>query len=364
MRCTLRNAPRASKADALEQCRLRLVCAWVPVPSQSLLGPPSIAVGLSACAAHSFGVFAKSEYDPARPNDYEEVRRERELRRAEAEAEADRQAKLREEEEQRAEAEAAIAAAREAAKAAAAAVAAAREKSESRDSALGISGDEAFLRRGMMSKGGGGGAGGAGGGDVLGGTGGGLGFGGAGLGSGGGGGGGGGGGEGGMTAAQRMMQKMGWKEGQGLGRDKQGITTPLMAQKTDTNAGMIVQAPPAPGQEKKGVTFNGSPTTVVLLRNMVGPGEVDEALEDEVAEECTKFGQVLRVLIFEVTEDGFPHTEAVRIFVQFDRKEAATKALVDLEGRFFGGRTVRATFFTEERLDTNDLAPLPEEIGN
>jgi splicing factor 45 len=64
---------------------------------------------------------------------------------------------------------------------------------------------------------------------------------------------------------------------------------------------------------------------VVLLRNMVGPGEVDEALEDEVAEECTKYGQVNRVLIFEVTEAGFPPTEAVRIFIQFDKMESAVK---------------------------------------
>lgn len=37
---------------------------------------------------------------------------------------------------------------------------------------------------------------------------------------------------------------------------------------------------------------------------------------------------------------------------------------MDLEGRFFGGRVVRATFFSEDRLDVNDLAPLPEEIGS
>ena len=30
----------------------------------------------------------------------------------------------------------------------------------------------------------------------------------------------------------------------------------------------------------------------------------------------------------------------VRIFIKFDRAEAATRALVDLQGRFFGGRQV------------------------
>lgn len=32
----------------------------------------------------------------------------------------------------------------------------------------------------------------------------------------------------------------------------------------------------------------------------VGPGEVDDDLEGEVAEECSKFGKVTRVLIFEI----------------------------------------------------------------
>jgi hypothetical protein len=75
----------------------------------------------------------------------------------------------------------------------------------------------------------------------------------------------------------------------------------------------------------QGVSIRGTPSRVVLLKNMVGPGEVDEDLEDEVGNECTKYGEVQRVLIFEVTEANFPVHEAVRIFVQFDRIEAATK---------------------------------------
>lgn len=38
----------------------------------------------------------KDEYDPSRPNDYEEISKERERRRKEAEEEAERQARLRE----------------------------------------------------------------------------------------------------------------------------------------------------------------------------------------------------------------------------------------------------------------------------
>jgi hypothetical protein len=60
-----------------------------------------------------------------------------------------------------------------------------------------------------------------------------------------------------------------------------------------------------------------------------------------VGTELTKYGTVTDVMIFEVTTPGYAPEEAVRIFVQFDRTEAATRALVDLQGRFFGGRQVR-----------------------
>lgn len=89
---------------------------------------------------------------------------------------------------------------------------------------------------------------------------------------------------------------------------------------------------------------------------------MDDELEDEVASECAKYGTVTRVLIFEITEADFPADEAVRIFIQFERSEETTKALLDLEGRFFGGRVVHASFYDEDRFGRNELAPQPGEI--
>ena len=43
----------------------------------------------------SLGAGVRDEYDPARPNDYEEICREREAQRVVAEAEAERQERLR-----------------------------------------------------------------------------------------------------------------------------------------------------------------------------------------------------------------------------------------------------------------------------
>ena len=67
----------------------------------------------------------------------------------------------------------------------------------------------------------------------------------------------------------------------------------------------------------------------------MAPGEVDTNLEDEVGTECTvKYGAVRGVMIFEVTQPGFPPELAVRIFVAFERQEDATKVRVyDLEHR-------------------------------
>ncbi|CAG9466070.1 unnamed protein product [Pedinophyceae sp. YPF-701] len=161
-------------------------------------------------------------------------------------------------------------------------------------------------------------------------------------------------GGGGVSFAQKMMQKMGWKEGQGLGRNRQGITAPLMMQKTGVVHGVVTVgddtdrargSAPAAGR-------------VALLLNMVGPGEVDESLEDEVADECaTKYGPVVRVVIFEVTTPGVSPEEAVRIFVEFKKEEDAARAVGELQGRFFGGRQLRATLFDEGRYNRQEFAP-------
>lgn len=87
---------------------------------------------------------------------------------------------------------------------------------------------------------------------------------------------------------------------------------------------------------------------------MVGPGEVDDDLEPEVKDECnTKYGPVASCIIHEIPHDN--PEEAVRIFVEFQRIESAIKAVVDLNGRFFGGRQVKAMFYDTEKYDNLQL---------
>lgn len=58
---------------------------------------------------------------------------------------------------------------------------------------------------------------------------------------------------------------------------------------------------------------------VVILRNMVGPEDVDETLQDEIQEECTKFGSVERVIIYneKQSEDDDNAEIIVKIYVEF-----------------------------------------------
>ncbi|CAH0395297.1 unnamed protein product [Bemisia tabaci] len=184
------------------------------------------------------------------------------------------------------------------------------------------------------------------------------------------------------SVAAKIMAKYGFKEGQGLGKKEQGIAMALQVEKTSKRGGRIIHekdimpppplslasvidtppragsptfVAPQPVKPEPSITeIMKSPSKVVLLRNMVGPGEVDSELEPEVKDECnTKYGDVVRVLIYERPE--VPAEEAVRIFVEFKRIESAIKAVVDLNGRFFGGRQVKAGFYNYENFNNLKL---------
>ncbi|KAL8563504.1 hypothetical protein ACOMHN_066171 [Nucella lapillus] len=165
------------------------------------------------------------------------------------------------------------------------------------------------------------------------------------------------------SVATKIMAKYGYREGQGLGKSEQGMSTALYVEKTSKRGGKIIhekdlpklqaaqEMPPPPPPSNTNLMKN--PSKVILLMNMVGPGEVDEELEPETAEECTKYGKVTKVVIYELPD--VPDDEAVRIFVEFERMESAIKAIVDLNGRYFGGRIVRGSFFSLDKFRRSDL---------
>lgn len=60
---------------------------------------------------------------------------------------------------------------------------------------------------------------------------------------------------------------------------------------------------------------------VVILRNMVGPEDVDETLQEEIQDECSKYGLVEKVIIYKEkqtdNDDDDLDDVIVKIFVEF-----------------------------------------------
>lgn len=99
---------------------------------------------------------------------------------------------------------------------------------------------------------------------------------------------------------------------------------------------------------------------VVVLRNMVGPEDVDEMLQEEIQDECTKFGLVERVIIYNEKQTDNENDEnadvIVKIFVEFSLTSETEKAKDALNGRYFGGRLVQAEMYDQALFDHGDLS--------
>ncbi|KAK1600206.1 uncharacterized protein LY79DRAFT_532877 [Colletotrichum navitas] len=106
-----------------------------------------------------------------------------------------------------------------------------------------------------------------------------------------------------------------------------------------------------------GTTSTDSEETRVLqLLNMVTPEELMdnddyEEIKEDVQEECAKFGTVLDIKIPRPVGGSRQSAGVGKIFVKFETKEAANKALKALAGRKFADRTVVTTYFPEENFE-------------
>lgn len=134
--------------------------------------------------------------------------------------------------------------------------------------------------------------------------------------------------------AEKMLEKMGWKHGEGLGKEKQGIVAPLVARKTDKHSGVIIQGNavlkssslPPPSTVSVPSYSMDQVSRIVLLTNLVGPGQVDTDLKSETTEEAAKFGNLLSVNIIQVP--NVPEHETVQIFCEYESHAAAMKGML------------------------------------
>ena len=98
-------------------------------------------------------------------------------------------------------------------------------------------------------------------------------------------------------------------------------------------------------------------STVMVLRNMVGPEDIDDDLEGEVTEECGKFGAVNRVIIYQEKQGEEEDADIiVKIFVEFSMASEMNKAIQALNDRWFGGRKVVAEVYDQDRFNSSDLS--------
>ena len=106
----------------------------------------------------------------------------------------------------------------------------------------------------------------------------------------------------------KIMNKYGFKPGQGLGKDEQGMMKPLEVQKIGKTMGKIIGDEPveAPAEtntndsEYSNAEIFKKPTCILLLRNFIDHNEEDSILREDIKSECLKYGMVVSAHVHKV----------------------------------------------------------------
>lgn len=105
--------------------------------------------------------------------------------------------------------------------------------------------------------------------------------------------------------------------------------------------------------EVKQAKLNRSPTKVVLLTNFAAPGEAEDLVRTRAEDLMKKFGKLKTFVMREIA--GAPDKDAVRVFLEFEKLQTASKVYAGLNGTYIEGRAVKARFYDEDRFAQGDL---------
>ncbi|KAF9427080.1 hypothetical protein BGZ76_002476 [Entomortierella beljakovae] len=148
------------------------------------------------------------------------------------------------------------------------------------------------------------------------------------------------------STAQRLVA-MG--QSSGLNGDRESVASEenmsisgnqryMVMQSLARSGGIVPPTQPEPAQP-----------TVVRLQYTATPADIDDQLEEEFSEECSKYGPVTRVRLLPLA-DGI-----LRIFIQFTSPVDARSAAAQLHGRQFDGKTIQASLFDTAEFEAGRL---------
>ncbi|CAM8943996.1 unnamed protein product [Rhodiola kirilowii] len=93
----------------------------------------------------------------------------------------------------------------------------------------------------------------------------------------------------------------------------------------------------------------------VTAEDLLDADEYEEILED-MREECKKFGALVNIIIPRPTFDG-DHTHGVgKVYLEYADTSSCANARNALNGRKFGGNTVSAIYFAEDKFRSGDYS--------
>ncbi|UKK00642.2 hypothetical protein MACK_000716 [Theileria orientalis] len=156
-----------------------------------------------------------------------------------------------------------------------------------------------------------------------------------------------------QPVALKMMEKMGWKEGLGLGKNEQGMVTPLVAKQTGKNSAIIVNALPrvkglyAPKTVSEPAEAQPQPEGVKSrISIMIFPSKADLDM-DELEEITSEYGSLVNIKVLSEDEykvlesqpecselvDKYPMTSNKFVICEYETEEQSERLILALNSK-------------------------------